>query len=613
MKLSKIKIFTGGLFFCLLAALFFTFNLSPEQKIKAQENPQPPDYLYVVDFGPAMSINKKIMIGTLSGIVAQTKPEIYIRVKDNKASQIWLEDLKESYGITYDETHKDDLWWFVSHFKNHLNGYILHDTIQNDPEDPDKDGSVNVAVSLSGILKGIAIDPALEEQAKKSGLKKLVDVRGKDEEWLLEEWKKGTYEFNRDLVMRQKGNVAGQREISAFFKAFTFHKQGLDLLDPVLKMTNKNALLIGWWGGKGEDEYELISTASRNAVRTNIAFIHNLPIFTTLPKDNLKQPCKQTTVQTEDNVHYVAFWVGDSPNQLWQANNMPTSPKWWDNPLRGEFYITFGIGPEMSRLAPNIVQWLYKHATEKDCFAGSGTLGYIFPGHYPPDSLQKILAEENVILPTIDLKTLNFINDLNTGGITAAENYLKLSNVEGAIYRDYYKQGEEHILWYHNKPVVRHTYVLTDKEGHSVKDIAKAINNAPRKPKTEEKSYSIVRADLWSQSLDTTKELIDKLDPNVRVVSIETLIGLLKQNFGEKISLKRGWNQINWPDMSGYTTSSALTDINNDCGQGTGIAIARKKKDFWQEYVASFGGENFSLKESQEYSLKVSKDCHWAP
>lgn len=79
------------------------------------------------------------------------------------------------------------------------------------------------------------------------------------------------------------------------------------------------------------------------------------------------------------------------------------------------------------------------------------------------------------------------------------------------------------------------------------------------------------------------------------------------------LALKTGWNQINWPDMSGHTTSSALENIDNSCGAGTGVAIARKRKDFWEESVAGFGGENFNLKEGQEYYIKVSKDCRFNP
>ncbi len=78
-------------------------------------------------------------------------------------------------------------------------------------------------------------------------------------------------------------------------------------------------------------------------------------------------------------------------------------------------------------------------------------------------------------------------------------------------------------------------------------------------------------------------------------------------------SLSPGWNQIIWLDVSGYTATSALEDIDNDCGTGTAAVIATKKKDWWEDYVKNFGGNNFSLQNNQNYLIKVSRDCTWLP
>lgn len=77
--------------------------------------------------------------------------------------------------------------------------------------------------------------------------------------------------------------------------------------------------------------------------------------------------------------------------------------------------------------------------------------------------------------------------------------------------------------------------------------------------------------------------------------------------------LSPGWNQITWPDIQDYTASSALVNINNDCGAGTSVTISRKKKDWWEEYVKNYGGENFNLQKNQNYFINVSKDCQWIP
>ncbi len=75
--------------------------------------------------------------------------------------------------------------------------------------------------------------------------------------------------------------------------------------------------------------------------------------------------------------------------------------------------------------------------------------------------------------------------------------------------------------------------------------------------------------------------------------------------------LSSGWNKIAWPDISGYTAKTALEDIDNDCGAGTAMAIARKQKNWWKDFVKDFGGENFNLQNEQDYFINVTKDCNW--
>jgi len=79
------------------------------------------------------------------------------------------------------------------------------------------------------------------------------------------------------------------------------------------------------------------------------------------------------------------------------------------------------------------------------------------------------------------------------------------------------------------------------------------------------------------------------------------------------ISLSPGWNVTTWPNVSNYTAQTALNDIDTDCEAGTGLVIARKEQDFWEEYVAGYGGKNYDLQSNKNYSIKVSRACLWAP
>jgi hypothetical protein len=79
-------------------------------------------------------------------------------------------------------------------------------------------------------------------------------------------------------------------------------------------------------------------------------------------------------------------------------------------------------------------------------------------------------------------------------------------------------------------------------------------------------------------------------------------------------NLSSGWNQVSWiSGLPSYTAKSSLEDINQDCGSGTGLIIARKTKDFWEEYLVGYGGLNFNLQDGGNYFLKLSKNCTWTP
>ncbi len=126
------------------------------------------------------------------------------------------------------------------------------------------------------------------------------------------------------------------------------------------------------------------------------------------------------------------------------------------------------------------------------------------------------------------------------------------------------------------------------------------------------KFYSIAKEKgvevlFWSNSPGMKQSLLN-LD-----LSPSSLFYIYKElATGKKtFSLSSGWNKITWSGISGYTASSALVDIDNDCGTGTSVAISRKRKDWWEDFIKNFGGGNFNLQNEQDYFINVTKACNW--
>ena len=153
-----------------------------------------------------------VMIQTLQGILAQSRPEIYID-EPGTGYSIWLRDLAENFGI--DHTWHEDPWWFVDRYRDRLAAggtYILYDMGEE---------SENVATSLAGFLGSVAVASEIEAAAREHGLSPALDVRGRTERWLFENYSGA---LNRDFYLFQRTSSNGSlREYPAATNSFLFH------------------------------------------------------------------------------------------------------------------------------------------------------------------------------------------------------------------------------------------------------------------------------------------------------------------------------------------------------------------------------------------------------
>jgi len=73
------------------------------------------------------------MISTLQGLVNNhTSIQIYTLNSSQPYYQIWLDDLKNHYGISYEFI--SDPWYLLDIYINYVEGYVLYNNkLQNDP------------------------------------------------------------------------------------------------------------------------------------------------------------------------------------------------------------------------------------------------------------------------------------------------------------------------------------------------------------------------------------------------------------------------------------------------------------------------------------------------
>jgi len=104
-----------------------------------------------------MNNAERLLVSTLMGVLAQEKSRIYIQLGGSYGN--WLQDIRERYGIFLDYTYQSHPWGLFNRFKSRLAepAYLLCNLDAS---------SVNVATSLSGIWRVVAVDESIEAKAQ---------------------------------------------------------------------------------------------------------------------------------------------------------------------------------------------------------------------------------------------------------------------------------------------------------------------------------------------------------------------------------------------------------------------------------------------------------------
>lgn len=479
----------------------------------------PVTYLYVVD-GNALSSAEQVMVQGLQGILAQQAGGQDIWFATNHRYDRWLDDLERDYGVQVDFSLQDDPWALIDRFKQQVNGYILF-TLNEDSE--------NVATSLAGVMRALPVEEQLEPRAREHGLTLALDVRGKDEKWVLEQYWPS---LNHDLVFHQIENIhCCLRDYAVATRGLMFYDGDSEFFRDVLHSVNEGGIVFGWGRDdfSGEDRFVLPATqAGLITVPTDLA--QNLSILSTFDLGPLRQKTPSPELQAEEKVHYVTFVMSDGDNLQWLLSDFAFDERWYGSPLRGQFPMGWTVSPMMAELAPTVLKRLYGDASDGDFFiAGVSGRGYFYPSQLPDLEAEADRTNNAMSLAGLDIA---YIVDTESGAFSSnvLANYAVQPNIAGGFwlyYPDNAAKGGS-IVFSHDKPFISVTHNLW--EGlDSPESIAAKINAAPRDPHSPA-GYSVVNVHAWSMDLSDVAATIAALDADVRVVTPSDLIRLVAQN-----------------------------------------------------------------------------------
>ncbi|MGV3618722.1 MAG: hypothetical protein ACO1SV_25650 [Fimbriimonas sp.] len=470
-----------------------------------------PTTLYTLD-RDRLTPADAVVAQCLQGLTARKGARIWLETKG--VQETILQDLRKE-GARVEPV--GDVWKLLGRFRAEVKGAIVYKL--GTP-------SLSVANGLCGPMDAVAIDETLLEKAKGQGLKILVDARGMTER---DAFRKYRSRYKKGFVIEQALEKPGHlRDFAVKHSAFVMDATDREFRKEVIRAFGPNPFVLGW----GRDEYhfvEDISAAGGTAVPGD--WCVNLSVLEALPVEGRLTPPAAKPARLEPGMRYVAFTFSDGDNVAWMTNDFATGTNFYASPLRGRFPVSWEVSPLLSRFAPRVLRHLYATATPNDDFVtGPGLPGYVFPDLLPDREVQARASAP--YLKASGLRTMSVLN-ANSGSLEQIRPWMRLPEVTGAIYKDYspYHRSQGRTIWEGDKPIVALRWVLWEgmiEPPQLVKEIAAM-------PTEGEGRFGIVNLHAWSYGktggpLAATQRVVDNLPPNVRVVTANQILDLMRQD-----------------------------------------------------------------------------------
>ena len=488
---------------------------------RIEESPYPassqPDTLYVFN-DELFSHEELLLLQSIQGLCAKTEPKIY-RDKGS-GSAIWIQDLEENYNVFVSHDMDGDIESVLSLVPDNVEAYILCNL---------NDNSSNVANSLCGPLNVLAVTPDLQQLVESVGYTQLMDVRNRDEQWVLDSYG----ELLNDQI------VTYQREDKSLFLGdYSIMSNAFHFYDDIHSTTTENAfsrmssnsILYGW----GDDEYQTIAKASQYSIGVHPAdWGFNISTLTNF-NASTSQHVSSVSPQTEENTHTVCFLMSDGDNVQWMLNLFAEDSRWFGSENRGFMDIGWTIPPALCEIAPSVMSKIYDMAeskpTGKDYFiAGPSGHTYHFPELFP--ALEASCELMDAYMEKSDLSIVNILG--NSYHDSVFHPYLKQQNIQGLFYYDYsnYSKMEGKMDCYALKPVISAKYNLWGGF-ETCESLAAKLNNGVKDPYSVE-GYTLVAVHAWSNSVDSLLYVRSLLNNGIRVVAPDDFVDLISINICE--------------------------------------------------------------------------------
>ena len=474
-------------------------------------------HLFVFNKTENLSFAELVVAQAIQGIYARTNAKYYCW--SSGSYEIWLEDMVEHYGITYEYTTLEDM--VKSYIKDYGKDYVLYNRSAL-PE------STNSACAIAGITGYLPVDESIKAKMESYGLEIKIDASNMTERTCFDLYKDS---FNTDGLVQQNPNNVRLRDWQIACGYFIFFRQGTETKDllfrgEVHEWVDEDAAMFGWVpNDEGQDvtvasQYGQFTIPSDHSLNTTVFACKNA-----FGEADFTQKAKETDIVAENGKHYVTIMMSDGDNvQVWY-NSFPFDTRYLGAERDNSFPMGWSIQPALLELGPNVLNYVKRNAGEKDYFVCSVSgIGYIYPQVYPTmDTYTRALS---AYMRRADLSVLQILDSGPSDEVI--DYYAQIPELKGGIYcyGDRYAAGHGSIYWSNDKPFVS---VRETMWNENIEAMAERINSYSRDPSSIE-GYTVLNIHPWSHTYQDVIKLVSLLDENVVIVTADDFIRLVTEN-----------------------------------------------------------------------------------
>ena len=368
---------------------------------------------------------ERVMFCALQGLVNRNRPRLLLYNHNEEPRDTWT----NAHALSTSTVTASTAYNLIKTYKNEINGLVLYSTQKSNHY-------ANLASTIAGLDRLLPVTAEIQSKlaARRIDLPVLVDLTS-----LTMTNTRDVYNYlyenywsrcNHRLIISERPNIPYVHDIgvaagSACLWLDPRVEEESKLLDKFLKdLTPGRDFVLGWF----PEERSGVGATTKYGLSTVPAdFFENATVYTAVNRA-VKIPPVPKRPKLEKKI-YAAVYISDGDNIQYCQHAMA---KIFNQGGRGQMPMNWTISPSLVDIAPMMLNYYYRKATDNDCFvSGPSGMGYAMP-YDAHNSCYYVPASSNKIVPYTQL-TQRYIEKAGLRVITIWDD---ISTVQRKRYAD---------------------------------------------------------------------------------------------------------------------------------------------------------------------------------